>query len=71
MRVLLKNFSNGTNRCMQVTEMYYNPEDEELMVENQENLVTLTGVPRVNAEMLIRTLYSEGSVDLTLYHNDL
>lgn len=69
MRVLLNN--SGELHCMEVVTASVHPEDNELILENAENYVTVSGISRINAEIAVRTLYSDGMVDLTMYRSDI
>lgn len=69
MRVLLQN--SGCLYCMEVLTASVQPEDNELVLENPESCVTVSGIGRFNAESAVRTLYSEGMVDLTMYQSDI
>lgn len=69
MRVLLQN--SGALHCMEVLTASVCAEDNELILENLENCVTISGIGRINAEIAVRTLYSDGMVDLTMYQSDI
>lgn len=69
MRVLLQN--SGCLSCMEVLTASVQPEDNELVLENPESCVTVSGIGQINAERAVRTLYSEGMVDLTMYQSDI
>lgn len=69
MRVLLQN--SGTLHCVEVVTASVHAEDNELILENTESYVTVSGIGRINAEIALRTLYEEGMVDLTMYQSDI
>lgn len=69
MRVLLNNC--GALHCMEVITAAVSAEDDELILENAENYVTVSGIVRANAEAAVRALFQEGKADLTMYQSDI
>ena len=69
MRVLLSN--DGALHCMEVVAAEVRAEDHELVLENSESFVTVSGIVRANAEAAVRTLFQEGKADLTMYPSDI
>lgn len=69
MRVLLQN--SGALHCMEVVTASVNAKDNELILENTESYVTVSGIGRINAEIAVRTLYDEGMANLTMYQSDI
>lgn len=69
MRVLLSN--NGALHCMEVMAAEVRGEDDELVLENSESYVTVSGIVRANAEAAVRALFQEGKADLTMYQSDI
>ena len=69
MRVLLNNC--GALHCMEVVTAAVSAEDDELILENEQSYVTVSGIVRANAEAAVRTLFLEGRADLTMYQSDI
>lgn len=69
MRVLLNNC--GALRCMEVITATVSAEDDELILENAESYVTVSGIVRANAEAAVRVLFQDGKADLTMYQSDI
>ena len=69
MRVLLKN--DGVLHCMKVEHAYVCPDDNELILENADQYVTVSNITPHNAEAAVRFLFQEGMADLTLYDSDI
>lgn len=69
MRVLLNNC--GALHCMEVVTAAVSAEDDELILENEQSYVTVSGIVRANAEAAVRTPFLEGRADLTMYQSDI
>ena len=69
MRVLMKK-TDGSLCCMEIIKVSYDPEEQELTLENMEEVVVVSEITAVNASAAIRLLYGNGMADLTAYETD-
>lgn len=69
MRVLMKK-TDGSLCCMELTKAGYDPEKQELTLENMEEVVVVAGIASANADDAIRQLYTAGIADLTAFEAD-
>lgn len=71
MRVLLRSADRTELHCIKVYAAGYVPEDGELILENEDCQIVVSGISQYNAEAAIRALYTDGKADLSAYPTDL
>ena len=69
MRALMKK-TDGSLCCMELTKASYDPEEQELTLENMEEVVVISNITPGNANSAIYKLYTEGMADFTAYESD-
>ena len=69
MRVLLRNEQQLS--CMEVVTATFNPDDDELILENTENYVTVSGITAANSRSILYALFQNGTADLSMYRSDI
>lgn len=69
MRVLLKK-TDDSLCCMELTKVTYDPESQELSLENMEEVVVISDIDETNARYFTMELYRSGLANLTSYRSD-